>query len=258
MSINYIKAVSATLPTGSATVTVTGEYVDFSKSNDYLLALDNGSYVLPVLSGTAPDANGDSTLTLVDTWGGATLTDKSLMIFPTFAKIYESVTAMTALNDVTRGILTKLKDTLTATTPTIDVAIGQTSSVQVVPLGYLAEQFTLLSDEMQGAIDAVAVIESTAAAKADEASASALAASNTAASVSQVVSDAVTAKGLAEAAAVSASGDAIQTASDRTATGQDVSASASYLSTLQSKLKVSTTIPTASEGVDGDIWFIVE
>lgn len=155
MTITYIKATAATLANNSKTITVTGEHVDFSKANDYLVALDNGLYVLPVASGTAPDANGDSTLTLVETWGGATLSNKGLFIFPTFAKIYESVQAMTSLNDVTRGILTKLKDLLTATTPTLDIAVGQTTSIETVPYGYLTNQVTALISQLNGLMGSV-------------------------------------------------------------------------------------------------------
>ena len=155
MTITYIKAVAATLPNNSDTITVTGEYVDFSKADDYLVALDNGLYVLPVLSGTAPDVNGDSTLTLANSWQGATLNNKGLFIFPTFAKIYESVTAFTALNDVTRGILTKLKELLTDTNPTLDISVGQTSSIETVPYGYLAAQVTALISQLNSLVGSV-------------------------------------------------------------------------------------------------------
>jgi Concanavalin A-like lectin/glucanases superfamily len=160
MNITYLSAISATLTNGSKSITVTGEHVDFSKADDYLAVVDNGLYVLRVESGTAPDGNGDSTLILVDAWSGATLTNKNLFVFPTFAKIYESVAAMSALNDVTRGILTKLKDLLTATTPTIDIAVGQTSSITTVPYQYLIDQLQaaiannaqLISDEVAASL----------------------------------------------------------------------------------------------------------
>lgn len=146
---------AATLANNSDTITVSGEYVDFSKADDYLVALDNGLYVLPVLSGTAPDSNGDSALKLASIWSGATLTNKSLFIFPTFAKIYESVTAMTALNGVTRGILTKLKDLLTDTKPTLDIGVGQTSSIETVPYGYLVNQVIDLIAQLNGLLGSV-------------------------------------------------------------------------------------------------------
>jgi len=155
MAITYIKAVSATLVNNTNIVTVTGEFVDFSKAADYLVALDNGLYVLPVLSGTAPDGSGNSTLVLAETWTGATLSNKSLLIFPTFAKIYESVAAMTALNDVTRGILTKLKSVLTDTSPTLDIIVGQTSSIKTVPYGYLANQVTGLIGQLNSLVGSV-------------------------------------------------------------------------------------------------------
>ncbi|KGJ88802.1 phage head spike fiber domain-containing protein [Colwellia psychrerythraea] len=160
MNITYLSAVAATLTNGNKSITVTGEHVDFSKADDYLAVVDNGLYVLRVESGTAPDINGDSTLILVDAWSGATLSNKDLFVFPTFAKIYESVAAMSALNDVTRGILTKLKDLLTATTPTIDIAVGQTTSITTVPYQYLIDQLQtaiannaqLISDEVTASL----------------------------------------------------------------------------------------------------------
>ncbi len=155
MAITYIQAISATLENNSKTITVTGEHVDFSKAADYLVALDNGLYVLPVASGTNADSNGDSTLTLAKTWGGATLNNKSLLIFPTFAKIYESVAAMTALNGVTRGILTKLKDLLTDTNPTLAIDLGQSSSIETVPYGYLTNQVTALIGQLNGLLGSV-------------------------------------------------------------------------------------------------------
>jgi hypothetical protein len=160
MTITYITAVSATLENNSKIINVSGEHVDFSKAADYLVALDNGLYVLPILSGTPPDNSGNSTLTLVNTWSGATLSNKGLLIFPTFAKIYESVAAMSALNDVTRGILTKLKDLLTSTDDTIDIAVGQTTSISTVPYQYLINQLqSAMADNQQVIAAAVSDIE---------------------------------------------------------------------------------------------------
>jgi hypothetical protein len=82
------------------------------------------------------------------------LSNKGLLIFPTFAKIYESVAAMSALNDVTRGILTKLKDLLTSTDETIDIAVGQTTSISTVPYQYLINQLQAAIANNQALIDA--------------------------------------------------------------------------------------------------------
>jgi hypothetical protein len=139
--INYMTATAATLQTSSSTITVTGESVDFSKIDDnYVVLLDNGLYVMPVLSGSSFDGSGNSTLTLTEPWQGAPLTNKKLLVLPVFAKVYESVAAMTALNDVTRGILLKLEDLLTATSPTLDVRVGTSATISTVPYGYLADQ----------------------------------------------------------------------------------------------------------------------
>jgi len=155
MAITYLKAVSATLPNASNTITVVGENVDFSKVNDYLVAIDNGLYVLPVLSGTAPDVNGDSTITLVDTWTGVTLTSKGLMVFPTFAKIYESVAAMTSLNDITRAVLLKLNNLLTDTTATLPITVGQTTTITTTPYGYLSNQVQALITQLNSLVGSV-------------------------------------------------------------------------------------------------------
>jgi hypothetical protein len=147
--INYMTATAATLQTSSSTITVTGESVDFSKIDDnYVVLLDNGLYVMPVLSGSSFDGSGNSTLTLVEPWQGAPLTNKKLLVLPVFAKVYESVTAMTALNDVTRGILLKLKDLLTATSPTLDVQVGTSATISAVPYGYLANQVQSTIDSL--------------------------------------------------------------------------------------------------------------
>jgi hypothetical protein len=82
------------------------------------------------------------------------LSNKGLLIFPTFAKIYESVAAMSALNDVTRGILTKLKDLLTSTDDTIDIAVGQITSISTVPYQYLINQLQAAIANNQALIDA--------------------------------------------------------------------------------------------------------
>jgi hypothetical protein len=90
------------------------------------------------------------------------LSNKGLLIFPTFAKIYESVAAMSALNDVTRGILMKLKDLLTSTDETIDIAVGQTTSISTVPYGYLAVQVEALLTKLNslvGSYQAMGVAE---------------------------------------------------------------------------------------------------
>jgi hypothetical protein len=147
--INYMTATAATLQTNSSTITVTGESVDFSKIDDnYVVLLDNGLYVMPVLSGSSFDGSGNSTLTLVEPWQGAPLNNKKLLVIPVFAKVYESVAAMTALNDVTRGILLKLEDLLTATSPTLDVRVGTSATISTVPYGYLADQVQATIDSL--------------------------------------------------------------------------------------------------------------
>jgi hypothetical protein len=52
--------------------------------------------------------------------------------------------------------------------------------------------------------------------------------------------------------------DAEQTALDRIATGEDVSATAANLASFQSRVKTTTTTPTAADGEEGDIWFLLE
>jgi hypothetical protein len=69
---------------------------------------------------------------------------------------------MSALNDVTRGILTKLKDLLTSTDDTIDIAVGQTTSISTVPYGYLAVQVEALLTKLNslvGSYQAMGVAE---------------------------------------------------------------------------------------------------
>ncbi|NQY65004.1 MAG: hypothetical protein HRT38_14985, partial [Alteromonadaceae bacterium] len=128
----------------------------FSKIDEnYVVLLDIGRYVMPVVSGTVFDANGDSTLTLVEPWLGAALNHKKLLVIPVFAKIYESVAAMTALNEVTRGILLKLENVLSATTPTLEIAVGSTATIQTVPYGFVLAQVTALIDQLNSLVGSV-------------------------------------------------------------------------------------------------------
>ena len=156
MPVNYMTAIAATVETNSNTITITGESVDFSKIDEnYVVLLDNGLYVMPVVSGTVFDANGDSTLTLVEPWLGAALNHKKLLVIHVFAKIYESVAAMTALNEVTRGILLKLENVLSATTPTLEIAVGSTATIQTVPYGFVLAQVTALIDQLNSLVGSV-------------------------------------------------------------------------------------------------------
>jgi hypothetical protein len=52
--------------------------------------------------------------------------------------------------------------------------------------------------------------------------------------------------------------DAEQTALDRVATGEDVSATAANLASFQNRVKTTTITPTAADGEEGDIWFLLE
>jgi hypothetical protein len=152
--INYMTATAATLQTNSSTITVTGESVDFSKIDEnYLVLLDNGLYVMPVISGTTFNDSGTSTLTLTESWQGAPLTNKKLLVLPVFAKIYETVATMSALNDVTRGILMNLKDLLTSTSPTLELQVGTTATINTIPYGYLANQVQSAIDSLNDLAD---------------------------------------------------------------------------------------------------------
>jgi hypothetical protein len=152
--INYMTATAATLQTNSSTITVTGESVDFSKIDEnYLVLLDNGLYVMPVVSGTTFNGSGTSTLTLTEPWQGAPLTNKKLLVLPVFAKIYETVETMSALNDVTRGILMNLKDLLTSTSPTLELQVGTTATIDTIPYGYLANQVQAAIDSLNDLAD---------------------------------------------------------------------------------------------------------
>ncbi len=146
--INYLNATSATLTSGSNKVQVVGN-VDFSIVNDsYLCAVSNGQYVIPVASGTAPDANGDSTLTLAENWDGITLNNVKLFTYPTFQNIEKTVSGMNALSAVTRGILTRFNDLLTSNSETIDIRVGATEKITTTPYQYIVEKSKLLAQEI--------------------------------------------------------------------------------------------------------------
>ena len=137
--INYLNTNVATLTANSATIQI-NESIDFSIVNDgYLCAVSNGQYLIPVISGTPP-VNGNSTLTLAKPWNGVTLQNVELFVFPTFENMTKTVNSMNALNDITRGILSRFKAILESKTPNVDVQIGATSTIEVTPLGYLVEQ----------------------------------------------------------------------------------------------------------------------
>lgn len=137
MPIVYIEAQQASISNGSAVVSVSGESVDFSGIQEGFMVVLDGLYVVPALSGTAPDGSGDSTLTLKDDWDKATLSNVKLLSFPTFAKVSDAVISMTDLSNVTRGVLQKFNDLLTDTNATINIPIGQSQSIDVPPWGYL-------------------------------------------------------------------------------------------------------------------------
>lgn len=162
MSLNYIASTNASISTNNAIITVAGN-VDFSGiDTGYLVAINDGLYLRPALSGTAPDSNGNSTITLADVWPSAPLNNVDVFVFPTFANISSTISAMTALNDVSRGILSRFNDLLTSAESSIDIRVGATATVTTTPYQYLVDKMTSIINDAQtlaGSISAMTKAE---------------------------------------------------------------------------------------------------
>lgn len=144
--ISFISTKSATITANSATIDV-AEAIDFSIVTDsYLCAISDGQYLVPVVSGTAP-TDGRSQLKLAQPWGGVTLQNTELFVFPTFENIAKTVESMNALNDISRGILSRFKALLESTDAEIDIKVGTTAKISAIPFGHLTNKLTDLINQ---------------------------------------------------------------------------------------------------------------
>jgi len=150
---NYLETNSATLTTGDDVISVTGN-VDMSiLTDDYLCAIRTGQYLVPVISGTAPNANGVSTITLAKPWNGANINNSEIFVFPTFANVASTITSMDALNEVSRAILKRFNDLLMSSASSIDIRVGATAKITTTPYQYLVNQVSSLINQLNTLMD---------------------------------------------------------------------------------------------------------
>jgi len=110
---------------------------------------------VPVISGTAPDENGSSYIVLAAPWSGVNVSNTQCFVFPTFQNIEKTVESMNALNSVSRGILTRLKELVASQSPTLDIKVGATATITTTPFGYLAKEMQSSIDELNSKLGAV-------------------------------------------------------------------------------------------------------
>jgi hypothetical protein len=150
---NYLETNSATLTTGDDVIVISG-HVDMSIiTDDYLCAIKSGQYLIPVISGTSPNSAGNSSIKLATPWTGTNISNSDIFLFPTFANVANTMTAMTALNDVSRGILSRFNDLLTSSANSIDIRVGATATITTTPYQYLVDRLTSLINQLNTSIE---------------------------------------------------------------------------------------------------------
>lgn len=143
----FLESTSASIDTGSATITLRG-YIDCSHvSSGTAIFLNNGQTLVEGLRGTAPETStGTSTITLRKKWTGASLTNVSLTAFNTIEGLRDAIRRAREIAEKgggDGGMTKTFGDFITSTDETMTMTISG-AKVTTTPYGFLLPAVTNL------------------------------------------------------------------------------------------------------------------
>lgn len=139
MATGFLTSPSVSLTTNTKTITVTGSVDCTRVVSGTAVILGGGSIFLEGVSGTNFDINGESTITLRDTYTGSTLTNVTMTAFNTTEGLRDAIRSAREVAETSKDIQSIYGEVLTSEQENILVDINGVST-QITPYGYLKVQ----------------------------------------------------------------------------------------------------------------------
>ena len=120
--LGFLISPSVTLNTGTKTILLTGDINCSNVTSGTAIFLDGGNLLVEGVAGTAADPSGNSSITLRETYTGATLTNVSLTAFNTIEGLRDAIQRAREVadaNNISDQFITFLTDA--SNSVTIDV-----------------------------------------------------------------------------------------------------------------------------------------
>ncbi|PAJ71980.1 hypothetical protein CJF42_23725 [Pseudoalteromonas sp. NBT06-2] len=151
----FLEAVNTvSIGAASKTVNITGNInCDFVSSGT---ALFIGNYtVIEAVAGTAPDVNGNSTITLKHDWPNAAVNNTSLLAFNTLEGLRDAINNSKSIADRLVAITQKFQIILTSTNATEAIAVSNSENYNATPYQYLVNTFNTFKAQAETDVQAM-------------------------------------------------------------------------------------------------------
>lgn len=150
-----LEANNVSISTDSKVLNIHGEHLDCSYIAAGMILLIGNYRAVEAISGTAPDSNGNSTITLRHSWPNSGVNNGSLLGFNSPEAFRYAVEQTKLVGDTVVEIIAKFKGLLESESPTVSINTSPTQSTQTVPYGYLKKQLVALIDQANSLVGSI-------------------------------------------------------------------------------------------------------
>ena len=136
--LGFLISPSVTLNTGTNTILLTGDINCSDVTSGTAIFLDGSNLLVEGVAGSAADPSGNSTITLRETYTGATLTNVSLTAFNTIEGLRDAIQRAREITEA-NNISDEFSEFLTNATTSVDLDING-STVTTTPHAALVQR----------------------------------------------------------------------------------------------------------------------
>ena len=136
--LGFLISPSVTLTTGTNTILLTGDINCSDVTSGTAIFLDGSNLLVEGVAGSAADPSGNSTITLRETYTGATLTNVSLTAFNTIEGLRDAIQRAREITEA-NNISDEFSEFLTNATASVDLDING-SIVTTTPYATLVQR----------------------------------------------------------------------------------------------------------------------